>query len=132
VDFCAIFSGDNRKGTHPPDLCLQGSGDGIVVAGNLLVGDVEGRDAVPCRYLVVQAGPAREYFLYTYKCGREYTASFWRQQTAILVNGLLNRNSSGALIRYSTRIKGDNLAEAKERCAAFVRATIPSLDRSLP
>ncbi|MBN2209956.1 MAG: exosortase, partial [Sedimentisphaerales bacterium] len=26
VDFCVVFSQDNRKGTHPPDLCLEGGG----------------------------------------------------------------------------------------------------------
>jgi len=132
VDFCVIFSGDNRKGTHPPDLCLQGAGEGIVAAADIAVDAVEGRGAVPCRELVVQGGADRQYFLYTYKCGQEYTSSFWRQQAVILLNGLLDRNASGALIRFSTRIEGNNLAQARYRCAAFLRATVPHLDRSLP
>jgi len=132
VGFLVIFSRDNRKGTHPPDLCLQGSGDGIVAAADLQVDAVEGRGSVPCRELVSQDAAGLEYTLYTYKCGREYTNSFWRQQWIILLNGLLHRNASGALIRFTTRIEGNKRAQARDRCSAFVRATIPHLDRSLP
>jgi hypothetical protein len=26
IDLCVVFSEDNRKGTHPPDVCLEASG----------------------------------------------------------------------------------------------------------
>ena len=130
VDFCVIFSQDNRKGTHPPDLCMQGSGDGILSKGDLTIDGVEGRGPVQCRELIVQAGARRQYVLYTYKCGREYTSSFWRQQWAILTNGLLKRDSSGALIRVSLPI-GEKVSDARQWAVLFLRAGIPHLDRSL-
>ncbi len=131
IDICVIFSQDNRKGTHPPDLCLEGSGQGIVAKGNVVVSDVEGRGSVPCRELIVQFGRERKYFLYTYKCSNRYTSSFWTQQLLIFVNGFLDRNASGALIQTSTPVTTD-LSDARRRCEQMIRAAIPHLDRGLP
>ncbi len=131
ITFCVIFSQDNRKGTHPPDLCLEGSGQGIVAKGDIVVSNVEGRGSVPCRELIVQLGRERRYFLYTYKCGRRYTSSFWTQQLVIFVNGFLDRNASGALIQTSTPVTTD-LPDARRRCEQMIRAAIPHLDRGLP
>jgi EpsI family protein len=132
VYLSVIFSADNRKGTHPPELCLRGSGEGIVASADLSVANVPGRGVVPCRELVAQAGAGRDYFLYTYKCGREYAGSFWRQQMVILLNGLLHRNAGGALIRVSARVEGSDVSRARRQCAALLREAIPHLDQSLP
>lgn len=130
VDFCVIFSQDNRKGTHPPDLCLEGSGLDIVAVRDVVLTGISGRGDVPCREIVVQGGAQRQYYIYTYKCGQSYTNSFWRQQMVIFANGLLHRNAAGALIRVSARLSGsqDPAPVVKE----FLREAIPYLDRSMP
>lgn len=130
VDFCIIFSQDNRKGIHPPEQCLQGSGEGIVHRADLVVDRVPGRGEVPCRELITQSGPNRYYFLYTYKCGRTYTRSFWGQQWTIFANGLLSRDASGALIRISTPVVGSE-DSARQWCMEFMRTAIPRLDETL-
>jgi len=127
VDLCVVFSQDNRKGTHPPDLCLQGSGEGIVAKGDLVVDGVEGRGQVPCRELLVQSGAKGYYYLYTYKCGGTYTASFWRQQLSIFINGLLKRDASGALVRISTPVE-TNVGDARRWSIQFMRQAIPQLE----
>ena len=131
VDFCIIFSQDNRKGTHPPDLCLEGGGNDIVAKHDIVVPDVAGRGNVPCRVIIVQSGARRAYYLYVYKCGREYTPSFWKQQFTIFANGLLRRNASGVLIRVSTPM-GDDEEAARRRCERMLSAAIPFLDATLP
>ena len=131
VDFCVIFSEDNRKGIHPPDLCLEGSGQGIVHKGSVSLEGVPGRGAIPCREILVQTGGQQQYFLYVYKCGGSYTDSFWVQQGTIFWNGLWRRNSSGALIRLST-MADDGLDKARERMKSFLRQAVPLLDRALP
>ena len=134
VDFCIIFSKDNRKGTHPPDRCLEGSGEGIIAKAGVSLPPVPGRGCVPCREIIVQVptrdGILNQYFLYTYKCGREYTSSFWEQQFIIFLNGLTDRNASGALIRVSTDIH-TSVAEARQRSMRLLHASIPHLDRAL-
>ncbi len=124
VEFSIIFSRDNRKGTHPPDLCLEGAGQDLTTIRDLVVDDV------PCRELVVQRGAARSYFIYTYKCGERYTNSFWLQQLTIFANGLARRDTSGALIRVSTPMQG-SIEEARDLSVQFLRAAVPHLDKKL-
>lgn len=131
VDFCLVFSKDNRKGTHPPDLCLEGSGQNIIAKNGILVRDIPGWDKLSCRELVIQSGSRRTYYLYTYKCGNRYTGSFWLQQFMIFWNGLLDRNASGALIRISTPIE-TGVDEARRKVIKFLHMGIPCLDRALP
>ena len=93
VDLCAVFQG-NRKGTHPPDVCLEGSGSRIVsrqdrqttVAGTPLT----------LRELVT-IGPSGQYvfFAYIYKCGDVFTPSFYKQQVQIIWNGLTRQGLQG-------------------------------------
>ena len=59
------------------------------------------------------------------------TASFWKQQYVILLNGLLDRNASGALIRLSTPIINDDVGDARQRSVEFLRLSIPYLDNGL-
>jgi EpsI family protein len=128
VDFCVIFSQDNRKGTHPPEVCL---GETVVSSSSMVVHDVPGRGDVPCRLLLTATEHRREYYLYVYKCGDQYTPSFWKQQFIIFGNGLLHQNASGALIRVSTPV-GDSEEDARRRCTTLLGAAIPYLDAALP
>jgi len=130
VDYCFLYSRDNRKGIHPPDLCVEGFGQGIMQKGERAVTGVPGHGRVDCRELVAQDGSGPIYMLYTYKCGRTYTRSFWRQQGEIFLDGLLRRNLGGGMIRISLRPAGD-LDDARRRAEAFLRETIPSLDQAL-
>jgi len=128
VDFCVIFSQDNRKGTHPPEVCL---GETVVASSDVVVHDVAGRGDVPCRLLLTVTDRRRDCYLYVYKCGNQYTPSFWKQQFVIFGNGLLHQNASGALIRVSTPV-GDSEEEARRRCTTMLGAAIPYLDAALP
>ena len=135
VEYCVIFSKDNRKGVHPPDLCLEGGGQNITAKGTVVLKDVEGIGDILCRELVVQSDRRETYYLYTYKCGSQYTTSFWMQQGTIFVNGLLARNASGGLIRVSTSVDPfgeDNLDKAKRRAKGILRGALPKLHRTLP
>ena len=131
ADFCIVFSKDNRKGTHPPEVCLEGGGSDIIGQDTVMVPAIEGRGSIPCRELMVQTGSQITYYLYTYKCGNRYTDSFWMQQFVIFTNGLLRRNAGGALIRVSTPVEAGP-DEARARAMAFMRMGIPYLDQALP
>ncbi|HHH75817.1 MAG TPA: EpsI family protein, partial [Phycisphaerae bacterium] len=128
-----IFSKDNRKGIHPPDLCLVGSGNSILSKDTVVISGFENREDVICRELVVQhsSGSKPQYYLYTYKSGKQYTPSFWSQQWTIFINGILDRNASGALIQVSTQINS-NQAQARSKCMDLMKAVIPHLDSKLP
>lgn len=130
IDFCAIFSPDNRKGTHPPDLCMEGNGQTILEKSDIEVAAGGADPPIPCREFIVLNGNTLYYYLYTYKYGRNYTRSFWQQQVAIFLSGLINRPASGMLIHISTRIDNDQPA-ARHRCEAMLTTLVPPLDRVL-
>ena len=130
VNLCIIFSKDNRKGTHPPDVCLAGSGEGIVAKGHATLRNVAGHEAIQLREIILETRGRRQYFAYTYKCGARYTASFWEQQFTIFLNGLLHRDSSGALIRISTDVV-TSVDAARGRAMALLREAVPHLDEKL-
>ena len=130
VDYCLLFSRDNRKGIHPPDLCVEGFGQGITHKADFEVQQVPGRGSVAVSELVLHDGRNSIYMLYTYKCGGGYSSSFWWQQVTIFAAGLLRRDSSGGMIRISTPCN-DGLAAARGRASEFLRLTVPRLDRAL-
>jgi EpsI family protein len=128
VEFSIVFSKDNRKGTHPPELCLEK----LIVAKEVLtVAAVAGHVDMEWRELTLQYPATRACCVYIYKCGDRYTRSFWKQQFMILWNGLTKRDASGALIRLITPIVNNDVQAARERISEFVRVAVPYLDAGL-
>lgn len=127
VDLCVVFSGDNRKGTHPPDVCLEGGGSRIVAHFDRTV-EVGPGQGMRVRELVTSYGGHMAYYCYFYKCGDSFTSSFYEQQWKIIWNGMRGRNSSGALIRYSTVMADmQSLGRARERVDGLIGATFPAI-----
>lgn len=130
IDSCLIFARDNRKAIHPPDLCLEGGRQNILAKADVVIPSA-GR-GIPCRELFVEADGAVYYFLYTYRCGGEYSRSFWRQQISSLLNRLLHREGRSALVRVSTRIVPSEVEAARARAAAVLAEVARSIERQMP
>jgi EpsI family protein len=130
VDLCVVFSEDNRKGTHPPDICLEGAGYRIL-SRNLRPVTVAGTPLTVCEIVTTAnsaagANTAYLYFAYFYKCGDIFTPSFYKQQMQIVWNGLTRRNAGGALIRYSTPMSSlSDLEAARARSDGLLAVTFP-------
>jgi EpsI family protein len=131
VELLVVFSPDNRKATHPPDVCLEGNGQSIIDRRKQQI-DLSDGSAIPMKELLTQRGSDLRYYLYVYKCGTQYTPDFFSQQANIFFNSLLNQNTSGALIRFSLPVTGRNLEEARSLAFSAVRSIIPQLNRGLP
>lgn len=126
VDFFVAFSEDNRKGTHPPDVCLEGSGWRIF-SGHDRQLSIDGT-LFRVRELVASSGGKFRFYVYFYKCGNVFTPSFYRQQVQIVWNGLTGRNASGALIRYSTPMRdAKDLPAARDRIDQLLKPTFPMI-----
>ncbi len=130
ADLLIVFSPDNRKGTHPPDVCLEGGGDQIVHKADISL-DVPGPGHIVLRELVSQRGARQIYHMYIYKCGDEYTNSYWSQQFKIVLNGLTRRSTSGALIRFSVPMDGNDLEKARELGLNAARELMPAIHKGL-
>ena len=126
-----VFSENNRKGTHEPEVCLEGAGNQIV-SKQLHKVSLAGIGNVTLRELVSQHNRSSLVHVYVYKAGDIYTPSFLRQQLTIFINGLLRNNSSGALIRFDVPVKGENTAQARKLALAAVAQIMPEINQNLP
>jgi len=130
-DLLIVFSKNNRRGTHSPELCIQGSGEQIVSKGLVDV-PATGADPWPMREVVSQSGQRMVYYLYTFKSGHSYTTSYTKQQAAILFNGIVQRDSAGALIRLTVVVRDGDLESARRVARDAAVGLMPIIDKNLP
>ena len=128
VDLLIVFAGDNRKGAHPPEVCLAGRGGHIVANGRHRLDDA----GLEMREIVAERAGRRSCHLYVYKCGRMYTTSFLTQQAAVFGAGLIGNNAGGALIRLTVPVGRRDIPGARRLALAAARALMPRIDRALP
>jgi hypothetical protein len=131
TDICIVYSQTTPESIHPPELCLEGGGQTILMGQNIVLGGVGVHGEMPCRELVVRFGADERYFLFTYKCGSEYSDDFGRHWFRYLTANRLGRTAGVALVRVSTPV-GSDLDAARKRAAALLRAAVPHLDSRLP
>lgn len=137
VDVLLIFSANNRKGIHPPEVCLEGGGNQIVHKKEVHLSGTSNSNlnsipAVRMRELVTQRGIQKTFHLYTYKAGDVYTPDFLQQQASIFLNGFLSRNTSGSLLRISVQVDRENIKYARETVMNFARELIPHIEQHWP
>ena len=126
VMLAVVFSADNRRVAHPPEVCYRGGG-----------WEVNARRVVhyeglpPLVRLIINAGAnQKDMVLYCYKAGDQITANYYRQQYNIAINQLRMQATSSALIRFSASII-DNEKDAEQRLVNFIRVMMPEIQDKL-
>ncbi len=128
-----VYSQNNRKVSHPPEVCYTGSGATIVNH----VPDSFSTDSsladITVNRVTVEQGRERQIFFYWFKVGDAFTPNYWKQQGLIALKSFLGQPSSSALIRISTPAKkeGDD-ANATQKLKDFGRLILPYLQKHLP
>ncbi len=130
-DLLIVFSKNNRRGTHSPELCIQGSGERILDKGPVTVELADGK-MLDMREVVSQDNRRMVYYLYVFKSGDSYTTNYTMQQAMILLHGLLNRETSGALIRLTVPVRNDDLDAARQLALQAASQMMPIIDKNLP
>jgi EpsI family protein len=127
VNLYIIYSQDNRKVSHPPEICLQGGGASVVEKSKLgLPGGINATK------LVLEKKNSREIAVYWYKAGKVYTNDFISQQFKISWDQLLGRRSSLALIRVISIADNNNDALTLSKILSFCSAIEPLLSQYAP
>jgi len=125
-----VYSQENRKVSHPPEVCFEGGG--MTVEDKIAVPLEIAKDRIiKVNQFKVEQKNYRNLVIYWYKAGSLYTASYLRQQLKIALNMLRLKNTSGALIRVSTGLSDNNEADF-ERMERFCQALYPLLDKTIP
>lgn len=126
-----VYSENNRKVSHPPEICYTGSGFAIV---NSQKDTLKGRDGqvLTVNRLLLELGAAEQIAYYWFKVGQSFTDGYWLQQGKIAFNTLLGRPASSALLRVSADVIGGDYSTAEKTVQEFSADMIPHLLTYLP
>lgn len=123
-----IYSEDNRKVSHPPEICYTGGGAELISKSQVSIDT--GSQIMRVNKFIVEEHKQKEMVLYWYSAGGEFTTNYLRQQMKVVLGQLGRRGSGASLIRVSAPIaKGE--AETLGELKGFIRDAIPEIKENL-
>jgi len=129
-----VYSQNNRKVSHPPEVCYTGSGATIVNnVHDSFSADESALKDIKVNRVTVEQGRERQIFFYWFKVGDAFTSNYWKQQGLIALKSFLGQPSSSALIRISISArKEEDDANATQKLKDFGRMILPYIQKYLP
>jgi EpsI family protein len=120
VYFYIIYSQDNRKVSHPPEVCFEGSGITVV---NKVKAPLElfNGEKIFANELRVEKEGAVNLVLYWYKAGNFYTDNYLKQQMRIALGRLTFKTTSSAMLRLSSEVSQDKEDQALASIKVFLK-----------
>lgn len=126
-----IYSKENRKVSHPPEVCFEGSGITVVKKDKFPMTLAGGRKIVVNR-LFVEKGGATNIVMYWYKAGSEHTDNYLVQQLRTAANQLRFKPSSSAMIRLSAEVKKDGPEKTLRDMQDFLKESSSHFEEIIP
>jgi len=127
-----VYSENNRKVSHPPEICYTGGGAMILSSVSDSI-PTDFKDlSIDVRRLKIERGRTMQIFAYWFKVGDSFTSNYWKQQGLIAYKSLLGQPASSALIRISSTVKNNSDADATRRIKKFGKLIVPHLKLYLP
>jgi len=128
VNLCIVFSGENRKTAHPPEVCYQGSGVEVLTSDLREVEAGSVTNSFPARRLLLSSRKGRICALYWYVWGSTFETDYVTQQMHMAWGALSGSPRRGALVRLSTWVEPDEDDEAATgRLLSLARDLVPHL-----
>lgn len=126
INLYVIYSQNNRKVAHPPEICLQGGGAMII--------DKTAEQVTPTiiatRLTLEYKDLNRDIGYYWYKSGKEYSNNYVAFQLKMSVERLLRKPTSAAMIRLLTPVTDKNDPQASlDMLKNFARQLQPLLEQ---
>ena len=121
-----VYSEDNRKVSHPPEVCLTGAGVKIEKKSVVPV-----TDDIKANKLIARKDNIDDLVLYWYKAGPVYTDNYMGQQLKVMLARTFGKRTPGAMIRLTTPVVEDEdkaFGLAKE----FTSEIQPLLEKYVP
>jgi len=126
-----VYSQNNRKVSHPPEICYTGSGVSIL-SNQLVKIPLNSKVSIKVNRLFVEQGNTQQMMYYWFKVGDTFTSNYWKQQLLIVWKTLLGKPASSALIRVSVAIDAAGTHKTDETINEFVQLVTPYLWDYLP
>jgi len=122
-----VYSQDNRKVSHPPEICMTGGGLNILDKKT-----IELPGGIKAVQLLMEKGSYQQLVIYFFKAGNNYTPEYITQQMKVVVDRLTGKRTAGALIRLSIDIKDGEQEKAFQVLKSFAVELEPLLRKYLP
>lgn len=121
-----IYSVDNRRALHPPEVCYTGGGATILRKSVIPLGSLGVNE------FIVEYKNSRQLVAYWFKSTDLNTYSYLKQQLKIVTDHLLGRKTSGAMIRLSTEIGAEGETASLKLIKEFGAQIEPLLNKYIP
>ena len=126
-----IYSQDNRKVSHPPEVCLEGSGITVVKTQKIHL-ELAGAKQIVANKLTVEKAGINNLIVYWYKAGEYYFDNYLKQQMRVALATLQFKRTSGAMIRFSAEVLPTAPDKAMEDIKAFVKEASAYFTQIIP
>ena len=122
-----IYSGDNRKVLHPPEVCYLGGGATITEKGTLAISP-----RIQANKMVIEQSGGQQLVVYWYRAGAFNTPQYFDQQLNAAIARLLGRKTSSAMVRISVDLKEGENSSAVKMMREFAAEIEPLLPKYVP
>jgi EpsI family protein len=122
-----IYSGDNRKVLHPPEVCYLGGGATITEKGTLAISP-----KIQANKMVTELSGGQQLVVYWYKACAFNTPKYFDQQINAAIARLLGKKTSSAMIRLSVDLRQGENASAAKMMREFAAEIEPLLPKYVP
>lgn len=129
-----VYSENNRKVSHPPEICYTGNGYSVVSSGLKEMPDIKtlNQQVLRVNKLLLEKGHFEQIAYYWFKVADQFTSNYWKQQMLIALKSFLRKPASSALIRISSDVSERNYVKTEEVVEEFTREIVPYLFEYLP
>lgn len=132
VQLFIVYSQNNRKVSHPPEICYTGNGISVINHDFDRIEDHDTGKTIKSNKLLLEQHNIQQISYYWFKVGDSFTPNYWKQQGLIALKTLIGRPSSSALIRISTFVKNNDVDQANSDIKAFASRILSELPKYLP
>jgi EpsI family protein len=122
-----VYSKDNRKALHPPEICITGGGLEILEKK-----PVQLSSKIRAVKLLTEQNDRREVVVYWFKAGEMNTDVYIKQQLKTVFDRLMGKSTSGAMIRVSAQVKNRDEDEALALVRSFCMEIEPLISEYVP
>lgn len=127
VNLFMIYSQDNRKVAHPPELTIESESETITDKSVVSI-----NYSIEATKMIIEKKDSQELVVYWYKVGDVMTKNYLKQQLKASIDRLFGKKTSICLIRLTTEINQNNQEEALQRIKSFSRLISPLLSKYAP
>ncbi len=127
VNLYIIYSSDNRRSLHPPEVCYTGGGGTILAKGIIPIST-----SFKVNKFIMDNKDFQQLVVYWFKSGNLTTYNYLRQQIKIVADSMLRKKTAGAMIRISAIMQKGAYDKALDSIKSFSLEIAAAVNKYVP